>query len=112
MLSGALCDVCDNRGWYPIHDAAAAGKAGCLRCLLEYGSKDLLNTQSYNGETPAFLAAINGKIECVKTLLEFGADVNVSNHEDVSLLVAAVSGESKECVKVFASSVSLRTWSC
>ena len=99
-LLGAACDVSDNRGWFPLHEAAAVGHNGCLRVLLEHKSDDLLNSRTYSGETPIFLASVNGHVDCVKTLLEFGADMNVMNDEEVNLLVAAVKGGSQECFEV------------
>ena len=99
-LLGAASDVSDNRGWFPLHEAAAVGHNGCLHVLLEHQNDDLLNSRAYSGETPIFLASVNGHVDCVKTLLEFGADVNVMNDEEVNLLVAAVKGGSQECVEV------------
>ena len=90
----------DNRGWFPLHEAAAAGQTICLRILLEHKSEDLINSKSYSGETALFLATVNGHVECVKLLMEFGADVNMMNDEEVSLLVAAVKGGSLECFQV------------
>lgn len=98
---GAACDVSDNRGWFPLHEAATIGHNGCLHVLLEHNSDNLLNSRAYSGETPIFLASVNGHVDCVKTLLEFGADVNVMNDEEVNLLVAAVKGGSQECFEVW-----------
>ena len=99
-FSGSPCDVSDNRGWFPLHEAAAAGQTGCLRSLLEHKSEDVINSKAYSGETALFLATVNGHIECVKMLMDFGADVNIMNDEEVSLLVAAVKGGSLECFQV------------
>ena len=90
----------DNRGWYPLHVAAAAGQTGCLRMLLEHRTEDLLNSKAYLGETALFLATVNGHVECVKTLMDFGANFDITNDEEVSLLVAAVKGGSLECFQV------------
>lgn len=100
VLTGAPYDVSDNRGWFPLHEAASGGHKGCLQILLERSRDDLLNSRAYTGETPIFLATVNGHVDCVKTLLEFGADVNVVNDEEVNLIVAAVKGGSQECFKV------------
>lgn len=99
-FSGSPCDVSDNRGWFPLHEAAAAGQTGCLRSLLEHKSEDIINSKAYSGETALFLAAVSGHAECVKALMDFGADVNIMNDEEVSLLVAAVKGGNLECFQV------------
>ena len=99
-MLGAPCDVSDNRGWFPVHEAAATGHSSCLRNLLQHRSEDFLDSKAYSGETALFLAAVNGHVECVRTLLEFGADVNIMNNEEVNLLVAAVKSGSVECYEV------------
>ena len=99
-MLGAPCDVSDNRGWFPVHEAAAEGHCDCLQVLLEHRSEDLLDSRAYSGETPIFLATVKGHVDCVKILLRFGADVHVTNDEEVNLLVAAVKGGSAECLEV------------
>lgn len=100
LFLGAPCDVTDNRGWFPVHEAADKGHSICLQVLLDHKSDDLLNSRTYCGETPIFLATLKGHIDCVKLLMAFGAQVNVMNDEEVDLLVAAVKGGNKECFEV------------
>jgi ankyrin repeat protein len=38
LRSGQRMDVGDNRGWTPLHEAAAANNTGCLRLLLKKGN--------------------------------------------------------------------------
>ncbi|XP_015769656.1 PREDICTED: ankyrin repeat and SOCS box protein 3-like [Acropora digitifera] len=103
LADGAPCDVTDNRGWFPVHEAADKGHSICLQVLLDHKSDDLLNSRTYCGETPIFLATLKGHIDCVKLLMAFGAQVNVMNDEEVDLLVAAVKGGNKECFEIFLS---------
>jgi ankyrin repeat protein len=38
LRSGRRVDIGDNRGWTPLHEAAAANNTGCLRLLLQKGT--------------------------------------------------------------------------
>jgi ankyrin repeat protein len=38
LKGGRRVDVGDNRGWTPLHEAAAASNIGCLRLLLKKGT--------------------------------------------------------------------------
>jgi len=38
LKRGRRIDIGDNRGWTPLHEAAAGSKLGCLRLLLKKGT--------------------------------------------------------------------------
>lgn len=57
-----------------LHLAAAKGRLGCVKLLIEAGAKP--NVQEKDGLTPLHLAVYHGHASCVKCLIEHGADVN------------------------------------
>ncbi|KAK3093917.1 hypothetical protein FSP39_021758 [Pinctada imbricata] len=95
---GRPCDVRDNRGWTPLHEAAFRGHSGCLDLLLRQEGTDV-TWKSHDGNTALILAARGGHMECVRTLVEHDADVNATTKEDFSPLWEAVQAESLDCVR-------------
>ncbi|XP_067050086.1 ankyrin repeat and SOCS box protein 9-like [Acropora muricata] len=57
-----------------LHLAAARGRVGCVRLLMEAGAK--CNVQEKDGLTPLHLAVYHGHVKCVTVLIEHGANVN------------------------------------
>jgi ankyrin repeat protein len=41
LRRGRRMDIGDNRGWTPLHEAAAASNIGCLRLLLKKGTSHM-----------------------------------------------------------------------
>ncbi|XP_054758571.1 ankyrin repeat and SOCS box protein 3-like [Lytechinus pictus] len=103
IRQGKPLDVPDNRGWRPIHEAAAAGNVQCLQMLVnhfdEEDVKDELNQRTFEGETPLFLAAKAGHHDVVSVLLQNEADPNIPNNEDGSSILQAVCGNHIRCVE-------------
>ncbi|KAL1416582.1 hypothetical protein MTO96_027802 [Rhipicephalus appendiculatus] len=96
--SGKPVDVQDNRGWRPLHDAVAAGcSVEVLDLLLTHADTDV-NWRTFEGETALLLACkrLKGKtlLDIVNRLLRSDADVNITDHEgDSPLLAATRAGE-------------------
>jgi len=85
----------DNRGWEPIHEAAAAGNVDAISYLCVGAGVDI-NSQTWEGETPLFLACKNlpATKQAVYCLLKLRARVNLSTNENCTpLQYAAVKGE-------------------
>jgi ankyrin repeat protein len=76
-----------------VYHAAAAGKAGNLRVLIENGGNVHLTGFLTYGVTPLIAAAESGSHECVELLLNAGADImTVDEFETTALMMAAKSG--------------------
>jgi ankyrin repeat protein len=79
-----------------VFDAAAAGKAGNLRVLIENGGNIHLTGFLTPNVTPLIAAAESGSHECVELLLNAGANVlTVDDYEATALMMAAKSGNEK-----------------
>ncbi|KAM9831251.1 ankyrin repeat and SOCS box protein 3 [Neosynchiropus ocellatus] len=73
----------DNRGWSPLHEAAAAGSIVCVRDILSAAAGDtstaprhFVNSLTHEGESACFLAARHGHVGVVKLLLRAQSDIN------------------------------------
>lgn len=64
----------DERGNYPIHEAARVGKLERVKYLVSKGAN--VNARNNAGETPLHCAAYNGHIEIAGYLLSEGADID------------------------------------
>lgn len=98
--SGSNVDIRDNRGWTPLHEAAAHNHIGCVQQLLQCIDKDDVNCRTFEGETALWLACLKGYHGIVITLVEAGADPNISNNEEGSPLLQAVRGDYKKCIDI------------
>ncbi|XP_069699618.1 ankyrin repeat domain-containing protein 29-like [Periplaneta americana] len=82
LRNGRRVDLGDNRGWTPIHEAAAGDHINCLRLLLRRGRRSV-NRTTMEGETPLMLACIyQCSYEVVLLLITHGANVTLGNNED------------------------------
>ncbi|XP_076354076.1 uncharacterized protein LOC143248940 isoform X2 [Tachypleus tridentatus] len=101
---GRPVDAADNRGWRPLHEAAAVSKdLRCLEELLKHGKSDV-NWQTHEGETALLLACKRRHGEdaaiAVRMLLRYGANVNISDNEEETPLLAACRAGSTLVVKL------------
>ncbi|XP_035283154.1 ankyrin repeat and SOCS box protein 15-like [Anguilla anguilla] len=80
----------DNRGWLPLHMAAAQPMAQVLRIVLDASYELTLEEKTIEGDTAMTLAAQAGLVENVSLLLEKGASPNNTNDKNESPLLLAV----------------------
>ncbi|NXY47197.1 ASB3 protein, partial [Ceuthmochares aereus] len=94
IKQGYSIDVQDNRGWMPIHEAAAHNSSECLRVLVHTASSDdYINSKTFDGLCALHLSARHGSLESLRVLLEAGADPNqVTTEETTALFLAVESG--------------------
>lgn len=92
IQEGKPMDVRDNRGWSPLHEAAAHNSAKCMKVLLALmEDREDINLQTLEGETPLFLTGMSNCDESMKVLLENGANVNTPNNMDQTPLMKLIS---------------------
>jgi cytohesin len=75
----------------PLHVAAALGRTGLAKLLLDSGAS--LKARDESRETPLHVAAAGNHVEAVRLLLEHGADVEAKGRDNMTpLLYAAARG--------------------
>ncbi|XP_064485814.1 ankyrin repeat and SOCS box protein 3-like [Ornithodoros turicata] len=104
ISEGRPVDVQDNRGWRPLHEAAAKGNdVGVVKELLKHESTDV-DWVTYEGETALLLACkrLKGNLltEVISVLLESGADASIADNERDSPLLAACRAKSADAVRL------------
>ncbi|NXS94511.1 ASB3 protein, partial [Jacana jacana] len=100
IKQGYSIDVPDNRGWVPIHEAAAHNSSECLRLLICAASRDdYIHLKTFEGMCALHLSARHGSLESVRVLLEAGADPNEVTTEATTALFLAVENEHTNVVK-------------
>lgn len=95
LEAGNPVDAPDNRGWRPLHEAAAEPKnLQCLEELLKHKDTNV-NWQTHEGETALLLACKRrcrtnkNALEAVRLLLKYKADPNIADNEEETPLLAA-----------------------
>ncbi|PGH23687.1 hypothetical protein AJ80_02293 [Polytolypa hystricis UAMH7299] len=81
-------NVCDSRGWSPLHWAASMGKLDVVKSLLNAGAS--VNSTDLSGWSSIFLAAIRGYEDMVAELLNNGAISTISDHGGLTPLYLAI----------------------
>ncbi|KAM6298254.1 ankyrin repeat and SOCS box protein 3 [Aegotheles albertisi] len=100
IKQGYSIDVADNRGWMPIHEAAAHNSSECLRLLLSAApSDDYIGSKTFEGNCALHLSACRGALESARVLLEAGADPNEVTTEATTALFLAVQNGHADIVK-------------
>jgi len=87
----------DNRGWHPLHEAAAKGHADCVSLLAKQELVNL-NWKTHEGETALFLACrhLPDTKDTIHRLLKLPVSVNRSTNEQCTpLQFACVKGEAE-----------------
>nr|XP_026244490.1 ankyrin repeat and SOCS box protein 15 isoform X2 [Urocitellus parryii] len=83
-------DEADEKGWFPLHEAAVQPFQQILEIVLDASYKTLWEFKTCNGETPLTLAIKAGLVENVRTLLEKGVWPNTKNDKGETPLLIAV----------------------
>uniref|UniRef100_M4AIL9 Ankyrin repeat and SOCS box containing 3 n=1 Tax=Xiphophorus maculatus TaxID=8083 RepID=M4AIL9_XIPMA len=98
---GCSVDSRDNRGWNPLHEAAAAGSKDCVEEIFSSRChRDYVNTLTHEGESACYLAAQRGHLAVVRLLLKAHADLNQLTNDLSCPLYAAVDNGHTEVVKL------------
>ncbi|KFQ68169.1 Ankyrin repeat and SOCS box protein 3 [Phaethon lepturus] len=100
IKQGYSIDVPDNRGWVPIHEAAAHNSSECLRLLVRAAASDYINSKTFEGMCALHLSARHGSLESVCVLLEAGADPDEVTTEATTALFLAVENGHADIVKL------------
>ncbi|XP_042150771.1 receptor-interacting serine/threonine-protein kinase 4, partial [Ixodes scapularis] len=94
-------ETVDERGWTPIHLAAANGQSEVVKYLaLEGADVAALDPTSY---TAMHLAAMNGHNSCLEVLLKVGADVDNITADGFTPLHLAALNNYADCVRTLLS---------
>ncbi|KAM3832595.1 ankyrin repeat and SOCS box protein 15 [Vipera latastei] len=93
-------DEADERGWFPLHEAAVQPIQQILEVILDASYKSMWEYKTCDGETPLTLAAKSGHVENVRTLLAKGVWPNTMNRKGETPLLIAVRQKSHEMVSI------------
>ncbi|XP_001508308.2 ankyrin repeat and SOCS box protein 15 [Ornithorhynchus anatinus] len=91
-------DEADDRGWFPLHEAAVQPIQQILEIVLDASYKSLWEFKTCDGETPLTLAINSGLVGNVMTLLEKGVWPNTKNGKGETPLLIAVQRGSYDMV--------------
>ncbi|KAM6924516.1 dynein axonemal heavy chain 12 [Xenentodon cancila] len=80
----------DDRGWIPLHQAAAQDNKKILEMIFSASHPGAAECRTLKGETPLFLAVVHGIRDNATFLLQNGSSPDVQNDEQDSPLVAAI----------------------
>ncbi|CAL1532674.1 unnamed protein product, partial [Lymnaea stagnalis] len=87
----ARVGICDEHGWYEIHQACKNGRVQHLEHLLFYGAE--MDVRNSCGNTPLHICALNSQEACARVLLFRGADPTLVNYSNQTAdQVAALAG--------------------
>ena len=83
----------NNKGFHPLHYAAACKQGGfCLELLVSL-NVDVNLASHVDGTTPMHVAALHGRTSCAQILYSNGSQINVKNSNDnTPLHLAAFNG--------------------
>ncbi|XP_069824907.1 LOW QUALITY PROTEIN: ankyrin repeat and SOCS box protein 14 [Dendropsophus ebraccatus] len=80
----------DERGWTPLHEAAAQRDKTILEITLKSSGYSVWEQETLEGETPLFLAVDHCRLDNVTFLLSNNCDPDARNDAEDSLLVIAI----------------------
>ncbi|XP_069759473.1 ankyrin repeat and SOCS box protein 15 isoform X2 [Narcine bancroftii] len=93
-------DEADEKGWFPLHEAAVQPIQQVLEIVLDASYKTIWQQKTEDGETPLTLAAAARRLGNVRTLLEKRTCPNITNDKGETPLLIAVRGYAFEMVSV------------
>ncbi|OQR75936.1 hypothetical protein BIW11_08099 [Tropilaelaps mercedesae] len=90
-------ETVDERGWTPLHLAAANGHTDIVKYLCSEGAH--IRALDPTGYTSMHVAAMNGNEPCLQVLLKMGADVDNEASDGFTPLHLATLNNHADCVK-------------
>ncbi|XP_078272636.1 ankyrin repeat and SOCS box protein 15-like [Rhinoraja longicauda] len=93
-------DEADEKGWFPLHEAAAQPIQQVLEIVLDSSYKTTWHQKTEDGESPLTLAAGAGILGNVQSLLEKRICPNLTNNKGETPLLIAVRKNAYEMVSV------------
>ena len=96
---GALIDVTDSSGDSCFHYALKNNNIDMLKLLLNK-NPSAADSRNKNGETVLMSAAINNKLEFVNLLRQYNVSLDLTDHQDTTLLHVACKNGSAELFKM------------
>uniref|UniRef100_UPI00398F0298 ankyrin repeat and SOCS box protein 15-like isoform X5 n=1 Tax=Pristiophorus japonicus TaxID=55135 RepID=UPI00398F0298 len=110
-------DEADERGWFPLHEAAVQPIQQVLEIVLDSSYKTIWQQKTEDGDTPLTLAATAGMLGNVQALLEkricpniannrgetpllIGGDIHAQADDGASVLFEAAEGGNPDCITV------------
>ncbi|CAG5122612.1 unnamed protein product, partial [Candidula unifasciata] len=97
----ASVGVCDEQGWYEIHQACKYGRVQHLEHLLFYGAE--MDVRNSCGNTPLHVCALSNQEACARVLLFRGADPAVLNYNNQTADQAAAMAGNSHIAKMITS---------
>ncbi|XP_062914221.1 ankyrin repeat and SOCS box protein 15-like isoform X2 [Mobula hypostoma] len=93
-------DEADEKGWFPLHEAAVQPIQQVLEIILDASYKTIWQQKTEDGETPLTLAAAAGILGNVQALLEKRICPNITNNKGETPLLIAVRQNAYKMVSV------------
>ncbi|XP_067855917.1 ankyrin repeat and SOCS box protein 15 isoform X2 [Heptranchias perlo] len=93
-------DEADERGWFPLHEAAVQPIQQVLEIVLDSSYKTIWHQKTEEGDTPLTLATAAGMLGNVQALLEKRICPNVTNNRGETPLLIAVRKNAFKMVSV------------
>ncbi|XP_054866379.1 dynein axonemal heavy chain 12 isoform X1 [Amphiprion ocellaris] len=90
----------DDRGWMPLHEAAAQSNQTILELTFKASGPDSMECRTLCGQTPLFMAVEQGLIENASFLLKHGAQPDSQDNNQDAPLFAAIRSDRTDLVKL------------
>ncbi|XP_075690040.1 ankyrin repeat and SOCS box protein 14 isoform X2 [Rhinoderma darwinii] len=90
----------DDRGWTPLHEAAAQGDKTILEITFKSSNYSVWEQETLKGETPLFLAVDHCRLDNVGFLLSNSCDPDAKNDTEDSPMVIAIRHGSYDIVSI------------